>query len=1113
MSAGQAPAAAAGDLEERLRSLILSNAEKQLGSQAQHGGPRGHAAESQLKPASPPTASKTSRKRPNQAQRRQMSAQLSIPVDTRPAFHQSPRHPDHPQPYAARGQQHRSHRQAQGPQSAALGPGRSNSIPSGPLARPQFPPRARHQPSFSYHGPPSTPDHLDWRQPPAPRGDPRVPYQMPPLHPMPFNTPPPPVRSGHAPPDLESPGRPFGARHEEVRAQVEMLEGLCNTIIADAEIEPADIIEKENFRARIEKVARAVIADHERNHNGFHDFPPESVQLKCFGSLASGFATKAADMDLGLLSPLSRVPPDAPGSPIPRLIEKAFLDIGLGARLLSRTRVPIIKVCEKPPEALRLSLLKEREKWDKGAAATEDVEEDEIHEDADPHLAEDIQSQTQSQPQPQPQSQSPSQSQSQSQAPSLSRPQPQSQSPSRQQDRKEEEHSHEEGPRPLKQTESCSLAAYYAFAKRLLRKLGGRDLTYSNISQFEMQDQKLLNEVCLAFVDGLADSKLRERLLSYRSLNRLDLTSQRRFRTLLSVFHQAEGEAMAMAWETRPVRERDDAREAFAERCVRAWRDLQNRPDYERDPLGYQKELQLAMEQLKKIPSLQLLFLSQSQYESAAKYFSRASKLLQELGGHDSRLDPTLAAVVHHYIRGIWNHGIREQVDHFARSELVWSLRDVGRRHKSLQLAREYEACLNRGLYPDEAAAKIRRYVELLRAPLARPRPGGALVALPPDSSSLLAELRLLGDPSRMAPNQPRDRFNSGLEFPKTGAGVQCDINFSAHLALQNTLLLRCYSHCDPRVRPLILFVKHWAKVRRINSPYRGTLSSYGYALMMLHYLVNIAQPFVCPNLQQLARPPPPNLTPEQIEETVTCRGYNVQFWRDEAEIQRLARENALTQNRQSVGQLLRGFFEYYAKGNSPLTTLPGRGFDWSRDVISLRTHGGLLTKQEKGWTGAKTVVEVQTAADPGHPNANNNNNNNSSSNNQPGEEAASQQPGQASLSAAAKPLEVKEIRNRYLFAIEDPFELEHNVARTVTHAGIVSIRDEFRRAWRIIRNAGRAGHGPQQQQQQQQQEDLLEDVVTAEEARERDEFAELLEELHGLGDDDLVSGEVDEEI
>lgn len=48
-------------------------------------------------------------------------------------------------------------------------------------------------------------------------------------------------------------------------------------------------------------------------------------------------------------------------------------------------------------------------------------------------------------------------------------------------------------------------------------------------------------------------------------------------------------------------------------------------------------------------------------------------------------------------------------------------------------------------------------------------------------------------------------------------------------------------------------------------------------------------------------------------------------------------------------------------------------------------------------------------------------------------------------------------MRQRYLFSIEDPFEVDHNVARTVTHDGIVAIRDELRRAGRILGAVGRS--------------------------------------------------------
>jgi terminal uridylyltransferase len=215
------------------------------------------------------------------------------------------------------------------------------------------------------------------------------------------------------------------------------------------------------------------------------------------------------------------------------------------------------------------------------------------------------------------------------------------------------------------------------------------------------------------------------------------------------------------------------------------------------------------------------------------------------------------------------------------------------------------------------------------------------------------------------------------------------------------------------------------------------------------------------------------------MESRLASRGYNVQFWRNEQEILDLAQANQLNHNTESLGHLLRGFFEYYAQiGNMSLTQT--KGFDWGRDVLSLRSPGGLLTKQIKGWTGAKTVFEpqgsgaiappsVQTISLPaGLPAPNT-------------AENAKQAP------PANKTGEVKEVRHRYLFAIEDPFEVDHNVARTVTHNGIVSIRDEFRRAWRIIKTAGNSSF----------QEDLLRDVSDEEELA--GPFLRLLDDIHGI--------------
>lgn len=259
--------------------------------------------------------------------------------------------------------------------------------------------------------------------------------------------------------------------------------------------------------------------------------------------------------------------------------------------------------------------------------------------------------------------------------------------------------------------------------------------------------------------------------------------------------------------------------------------------------------------------------------------------------------------------------------------------------------------------------------------------------------------------------NWAREKVLGPLDFPKQGVGIQCDINFDNPLGIHNTHMLRCYSMTDPRVRPIVLFVKSWAKRRKINSAYSGTLNSYGWVLMVLHYLVNIAQPSVCPNLQHSIPQPKDAAQLANFFKDPTVSGYTVRFWRNEQEIIQAAQSGKLSLNKESIGALLRGFFQYYAGLSGWGSNYGARRpqFYWTNEVLSLRTPGGIRSKQDKGWVSAKTTVTAE-----------------------------------------------KKVTNRYLFAIEDPFELDHNVARTVTHRGIVAIRDEFRRAWRILDAIGK---------------------------------------------------------
>ena len=239
-------------------------------------------------------------------------------------------------------------------------------------------------------------------------------------------------------------------------------------------------------------------------------------------------------------------------------------------------------------------------------------------------------------------------------------------------------------------------------------------------------------------------------------------------------------------------------------------------------------------------------------------------------------------------------------------------------------------------------------------------------------------------------PDHSEDPTGAELEFPED-CGIKCDVNFSNFVAIHNTRLLREYCLYDPRVAEVGVFVKTWAKLRDINTPYWGTLSSYGYVLMALHYLMNLCSPPVIPNLQHLALDEDSwkGTAPELFEGK-----YDIRFWTRGEKLDHVRQTSP--QNRETTGSLLRGFFWYYATYE---------GFNFKNDIIAIRTKGGVLRKNSKGWTEGKWVEGTDK----------------------------------------------NKVRQRYLFAIEDPFEVDHNIGRVVGHHGIVAIRDEFRRAWNII--------------------------------------------------------------
>ncbi|KAK4052284.1 hypothetical protein OIO90_004365 [Microbotryomycetes sp. JL221] len=170
------------------------------------------------------------------------------------------------------------------------------------------------------------------------------------------------------------------------------------------------------------------------------------------------------------------------------------------------------------------------------------------------------------------------------------------------------------------------------------------------------------------------------------------------------------------------------------------------------------------------------------------------------------------------------------------------------------------------------------------------------------------------------------------LTMPPTSSvpfGMSCDIGFENRLALENTRLLRTYSLVDSRLRVLVLFLKVWTKRRKINNPYRGTLSSYGFVLLVIHYLAQVRKPAVLPNLQQL--PLSRSVPLEELE----VDGNDITFFDDLDNLSTVWQ----CSNNDNVGDLLIEFFRYFAKD-----------FTYAQSVISIRSECGLLTKESKGW-------------------------------------------------------------------------------------------------------------------------------------------------------------------
>ena len=253
---------------------------------------------------------------------------------------------------------------------------------------------------------------------------------------------------------------------------------------------------------------------------------------------------------------------------------------------------------------------------------------------------------------------------------------------------------------------------------------------------------------------------------------------------------------------------------------------------------------------------------------------------------------------------------------------------------------------------------------------------------------------------------------------------IECDLSMHNPLAVLNTSLLRSYAEITPVTRVLAAVIKRWAKARDINSPARHTLSSYGYIIMLLHFLTyhkrtgnGLVSPLaktdgdpsirnqnnsqttpILPNLQWMdpTWPTTPSGTSYRnrasmpqttMKHPMKDTYVNTHFYKPNSQNEKAMLQMQFAGQDLSLAILLASFFRYYAYE-----------FDYKRHVVSLHS------------TASRGVVEREVKAELD---------------------------GWRNYSAA--------------LAIEDPFELDYDVAHVLRGGYYHRIRREFAMAYTKI--------------------------------------------------------------
>ena len=76
-----------------------------------------------------------------------------------------------------------------------------------------------------------------------------------------------------------------------------------------------------------------------------------------------------------------------------------------------------------------------------------------------------------------------------------------------------------------------------------------------------------------------------------------------------------------------------------------------------------------------------------------------------------------------------------------------------------------------------------------------------------------------------------------------TKGNIRCELSLNNHLAYQTSALLRDYVRLEPRVKTLVVALRYWAHICKLDRQAEGTLPPHSFSLMLIHFLQRLKSP------------------------------------------------------------------------------------------------------------------------------------------------------------------------------------------------------------------------------------------------------------------------------